>query len=236
MTDINLHPKWSHRDQWIGNLNWLKYTIRVRIHLSNQQSINSQQQQLLSILQTNTSYWDNHFRQYAAKQYIENPDNLHLNNIQSILEKQTISQLASDLTVREIEITHTGFTISLDDQHLLPAHSLQVSGTLDQELITAHLLDIRQQFNKIIDTIETNPTKQTETLEHLINLYPDAINSYEHDIADSIPLFVVDIGDNNTCQYLNILKDTTSDTTLQNEFTYWIKAIEAKNEKTEMST
>ncbi len=65
-----------------------------------------------------------------------------------------------------------------------------------------------------------------------INLYPDSINSYEHDIADAIPLFVV----NNTCQYLNILKETTSDTTLQNEFTYWIKAIEAKNEKTELST
>ncbi|MFD1885297.1 hypothetical protein [Paenibacillus wenxiniae] len=231
MPDINLTHKWSHRDNWIGNIKWFDHSVRVRIHRSNQQLVCEQQQQFLSTLQTDIPYWDNHFRQFAAKQYIESIHNLTANQTQITQQKQAISQLVSHLSIREIETIHTSYTVTLDnDHHLFTDHSLRIEGTLQQQSITTRLINIREQYNTIIDTMQTNPTDPIQAIERLINLYPDAINSYHHDIADSIPLFVIDWGDDTICTYLNIMKETTSDTTLQLEFNYWIQAIEAKIE------
>ncbi len=230
MLHFNLTEKWSHRDQVIGKIKWLNHFIRVRIHQSNEPSVYEQQQHFLSTLQTNISYWDNHFRQFAAQQYIENIDRLHTNSMQSAQENKTIPQLASHIIIREIEITDTSYTISLsDDHHLFTEYSLRIKGTLQQQSLTNDLVDIREQYNTITDNISANRAAPIKALEHLINLYADASNSYHHDIADSIPLFVMDLGDHHTCKYLHIMKETTSDPTLQKEFGYWIKAIEAKN-------
>lgn len=87
-------------------------------------------------------------------------------------------------------------------------------------------MDIRSEYNKILDQININ---KEYALERLIDLYCLAVDSYEHDIVDSIPMYILDFGDKDTYNYLDKYLKSIKDEYLKNEFQIWMKEISAKH-------
>jgi hypothetical protein len=87
------------------------------------------------------------------------------------------------------------------------------------------MMDIRKKYDQIINDLETGNDKQ-KALEDLIDLFPEAANSYDHDIVDSIGLFVTELGDEFTINYLKEKISTCSDDHLKNEFNQWISHLQ----------
>ena len=56
-----------------------------------------------------------------------------------------------------------------------------------------------------------------------------AIDSFENDIVDSIALYVIDMGNKDTCRYLEEILSVKEDPYLVKEFNEWIKEIKKKN-------
>ena len=81
--------------------------------------------------------------------------------------------------------------------------------------------DLREKYDQLIDKLNAESEKQS-SLHMLIDLYPEAANSFDHDIADSIGIFVSELGDESTISYLKNKIDNCTDNFIKNEFTEWI--------------
>jgi len=87
-------------------------------------------------------------------------------------------------------------------------------------------MDIRHRYNEALDKLEVDVNSG---LTELIDIYCVAINSFENDIVDSISLYVTDMGDENTCGYLEKILLINEDPYLKKEFNEWIKEIKKKS-------
>lgn len=88
-------------------------------------------------------------------------------------------------------------------------------------------MDIRRQYNRALNKLESNVNAG---LRDLINIYGVAIDSLENDIVDSIALYVLDLGDKDTCRYLEEILLVNEDPYIVKEFNEWIKEIRKKFE------
>ncbi|QTF07894.1 hypothetical protein HC231_08055 [Brenneria izadpanahii] len=86
-------------------------------------------------------------------------------------------------------------------------------------------MDIRHQYNEALNKLELNVNGG---LKDLINIYCEAVDSFENDIVDSIALYVVDMGNKDTCRYLEKILSMKKDPYLEKEFNEWIKEIKKK--------
>lgn len=86
-------------------------------------------------------------------------------------------------------------------------------------------MDIRHQYNKALNKLESDVNAG---LRDLINIYCVAIDSFENDIVDSIALYVIDMGNKDTCRYLEEILLANEDPYLAKEFNEWIKEIKKK--------
>ncbi|BBE78313.1 MULTISPECIES: hypothetical protein [Enterobacteriaceae] len=87
-------------------------------------------------------------------------------------------------------------------------------------------MDIRHQYNEALNKLEEHVN---DGLRDLINIYCVAIDSFENDIVDSIALYVIDMGNKDTCRYLEEILSVKEDPYLVKEFNEWIKEIKKKN-------
>ena len=87
-------------------------------------------------------------------------------------------------------------------------------------------MDIRHQYNEALNKLEIDVN---DGLRNLINIYWVAIDSYENDIVDSIALYVIDMGNKETCRYLEEILSVKEDPYLVKEFNEWIKEIKKKS-------
>ncbi|MDU2940424.1 MAG: hypothetical protein E7B59_14785 [Enterobacteriaceae bacterium] len=87
-------------------------------------------------------------------------------------------------------------------------------------------MDIRHQYNEALNKLEIDVN---DGLRNLINIYCVAIDSYENDIVDSIALYVIDMGNKETCRYLEEILSVKEDPYLVKEFNEWIKEIKKKS-------
>lgn len=87
-------------------------------------------------------------------------------------------------------------------------------------------MDIRHQYNDALNKLEEDVN---DGLRDLINIYCVAIDSFENDIVDSIALYVIDMGNKDTCRYLEEILSVEEDPYLVKEFNEWIKEIKKKN-------
>lgn len=86
-------------------------------------------------------------------------------------------------------------------------------------------MDIRHQYNKALNKLESDVNAG---LRDLINIYCEAIVSFENDIVDSIALYVIDMSNKDTCRYLEEILLANEDPYLVEEFNEWIKEIKKK--------
>jgi hypothetical protein len=86
-------------------------------------------------------------------------------------------------------------------------------------------MDIRHQYNEALNKLEEHVN---DGLRDLINIYCVAIDSFENDIVDSIALYVIDMGNKDTCRYLEEILSVKEDPYLVKEFNEWIKEIKKK--------
>ncbi|AIN64867.1 hypothetical protein U2T78_004381 [Providencia stuartii] len=86
-------------------------------------------------------------------------------------------------------------------------------------------MDIRHQYNEALNKLEADVNGG---LRDLINIYCVAIDSFENDIVDSIVLYVIDMGNKDTCRYLEEILSVNKDPYLVKEFNEWIKEIKNK--------
>ncbi|QIH64007.1 hypothetical protein CRX67_13405 [Enterobacteriaceae bacterium A-F18] len=86
-------------------------------------------------------------------------------------------------------------------------------------------MDIRHQYNEALNKLEEDVN---DGLRDLINIYCVAIDSFENDIVDSIALYVIDMGNKDTCRYLEEILSVEEDPYLVKEFNEWIKEIKKK--------
>ena len=87
-------------------------------------------------------------------------------------------------------------------------------------------MDIRHQYNEALNKLEEDVN---DGLRDLINIYCVAIDSFENDIVDSIALYVIDMGNKDTCRYLEEILSVEEDPYLVKEFNEWIKENKKKN-------
>lgn len=87
-------------------------------------------------------------------------------------------------------------------------------------------MDIRHQYNEALNKLEIDVN---DGLRNLINIYCVAIDSYENDIVDSIALYVIDMGNKETCRYLEEILSVKEEPYLVKEFNEWIKEIKKKS-------
>ena len=86
-------------------------------------------------------------------------------------------------------------------------------------------MDIRNQYNEALNKLEKDVNGG---LRDLINIYCVAIDSFENDIVDSIALYVIDMGNKDTCRYLEEMLSVKEGPYLVKEFNEWIKEIKKK--------
>jgi len=81
--------------------------------------------------------------------------------------------------------------------------------------------DLRAKYIQLTDKLKIENDKQ-KLLNMLIDLYPEATNSYDHDIVDSIGIFITELGDELTVKYLKDKMSNCTDDFIKNEFNEWI--------------
>ncbi|MBN3131137.1 hypothetical protein H4F52_05130 [Pectobacterium brasiliense] len=86
-------------------------------------------------------------------------------------------------------------------------------------------MDIRHRYNEALDRIKIDVNGG---LRDLIDIYCVAIDSFENDVVDSISLYVIDFGGEDTCRYLEEILSAKEDPYLEVEFNGWIKEIKKK--------
>jgi len=86
-------------------------------------------------------------------------------------------------------------------------------------------MDIRSSYNEALDKLEND---LDGGLRKLIDVYCVAIDSYENDIADSISLYIIDMGNKNTYDYLEEISSMSNDQYLKREFSEWMNEINKK--------
>ncbi|QIF19896.1 hypothetical protein [Escherichia coli] len=87
-------------------------------------------------------------------------------------------------------------------------------------------MNIRHQYNEALNKLEVDVN---DGLRDLINIYYAAIDSFENDIVDSIALYVLDMGNKETCRYLQEILSKNEDPYLVKEFKIWISEINKKS-------
>jgi hypothetical protein len=83
-------------------------------------------------------------------------------------------------------------------------------------------MNIRHEYNEALNKLEADVN---DGLRDLIKIYCVAIDSFDNDIVDSIALYVIDMGNKDTCLYLQEILLEKQDPYLVKEFNSWIKQI-----------
>lgn len=86
-------------------------------------------------------------------------------------------------------------------------------------------MNIRKQYNEALNKLEVDVNNG---LRDLISIYCVAIDSFENDFVDSIALYVVDMGNKDTCRYLQEILSDNEEPYLVKEFNAWVKEIKEK--------
>ena len=83
-------------------------------------------------------------------------------------------------------------------------------------------MNIRHEYNEALNKLEADVN---DGLRDLIKIYCVAIDSFDNDIVDSIALYVTEMGNKDTCLYLQEILLKKQDPYLVKEFNSWIKQI-----------
>ena len=83
-------------------------------------------------------------------------------------------------------------------------------------------MNIRHEYNEALNKLEDDIN---DGLRDLIKIYCVAIDSFDNDIVDSIALYVIEMGNKDTCLYLQEILLEKQDPYLVKEFNSWIKQI-----------
>ncbi|MDV2905208.1 MULTISPECIES: hypothetical protein [Enterobacteriaceae] len=83
-------------------------------------------------------------------------------------------------------------------------------------------MNIRHEYNEALNKLEADVN---DGLRDLIKIYCVAIDSFDNDIVDSIALYVIEMGNKDTCLYLQEILLEKQDPYLVKEFNSWIKQI-----------
>ena len=76
-------------------------------------------------------------------------------------------------------------------------------------------------YEKMTKRLIENPEDRT-ALQELISIYPDAWREYDHEITDSIALYVSNLGDMDTIVFLEAEIGKIDDQGIVKEFQDWI--------------
>ena len=83
-------------------------------------------------------------------------------------------------------------------------------------------MNVRHEYNEALNKLEDDIN---DGLRDLIKIYCVAIDSFDNDIVDSIALYVIEMGNKDTCLYLQEILLEKQDPYLVKEFNSWIKQI-----------
>lgn len=78
------------------------------------------------------------------------------------------------------------------------------------------------KFKSLEDAINTDVTS---SLIGMIDLYEEVVRSYHHEIADSINIYVVTLGDSEVIKYLKMKDELILDTYCKKIFKEWINIL-----------